>query len=70
MPTNQKYSARIHSRRQLVRASEHVRDTSMILCDIGSRYETVLPTVSQACEQLNDMLVMCDALIHDIREGI
>ena len=70
MPTNQKYSQRIHSRRQLIRASEHVRNASTIMCDVGLRYETALPTVSQACDKLNDMLVMCDALIRDIREGV
>jgi len=70
MPTNQKYSARIHSRRQLTSASEHVRAVFDVLVLVGSRYEEALPQVSVACEKLNEMLVMAESMITGIREII
>ena len=70
MPTNQKYSTRVHSIRQLKSASEHVRAASIILLEVGLRYKEALPQVSLGCEKLNDMVVMSDAMITDIRDNI
>jgi hypothetical protein len=70
MPANQKYSTRIHSKRQLTRASEHIQATSKVLYEIKPRYEQALPRVSSACEQMIDMLSMVESMIDDIRENI
>jgi len=70
MPTNQKYSTRIHSRRQLSRANDHIKAASKVLCEIMPRYEKVLPRVSLACEQMIDMLAMVENMIDDIRSNI
>ena len=70
MPTNQKYSARIHSKRQLSSAGEHVRLASDALVSVGSRYEEALPQVSQACDKLNDMMVMAESMISDVKDII
>jgi len=70
MPTNQKYSMRVHSRRQLGRASEHILAVSKVLNDVGPRYKEALPQVSLACEQLNDMMVMADSMITDIKDNM
>jgi len=70
MPTNQKYSARVHSIRQLRSASEHVRAVLTVLCDVGPRYEEALPRVSMACKELNAMMIMAESMITDIRDNI
>jgi len=70
MPTNQKYSTRVHSRRQLTRASDNVRAASLVLCEMIPRYAEALPQVSEACRQLIDMLSMAENMIRDIRENI
>jgi len=70
MPTNQKYSTRIHSRRQLTRASDSVKAASLVLCEMIPRYNEALPQVSEACRQLIDMLSMAENMIRDIRENI
>jgi len=70
MPANQKYSARIHSRRQLGRASEHIQATSKVLSEVGLRYKEALPGVSLACSQMFEMLSMVDSMINDIKENI
>jgi hypothetical protein len=70
MPANQKYSTRVHSRRQLGRASEHNQATLKVLSEIGLRYAEALPRVSEACKQMNDMLQMIETMINDIRENI
>lgn len=70
MPANQKYSTRLHSKRQLGRAAEHIQSTSKVLCEIKPRYEQALPRVSVACEQMIDMLSMVENMINDIRDNI
>ena len=70
MPANQRYSTRIHSRRQLGRANEHIQAASKVLYEIKPRYEQALPRVSAACEQMIDMLSMVENMIDDIRENI
>ena len=70
MPANQKYSMRVHSRRQLGRASEHVKEASKVLCEIVPRYFEGLPRVSMACKELNDMMIMADSMITDIKDNM
>jgi len=70
MPTNQKYSTRVHSRRQLTRASDNVRAASLVLCEMTPRYKEALPMVSEACSTLIEMLSMAEEMIRDIRENI
>ena len=70
MPTNQKYSMRVHSRRQLTRASDNIRAASLVLCEISPRYKEALPQVSAACTQLVDMLSISENMIRDIRDNI
>jgi len=70
MRANQKYSTRVHSKRQLGRANEHIGAASKVLCEIKPRYEDALPRVSLACEQMIDMLAMVESMITDIRENI
>jgi len=70
MPANQKYSTRVHSRRQLGRATEHIQATSKVLSEIGSRYQDALPRVSMACEQMVEMISMIETMIDDIRGNI
>ena len=70
MPTHQKYSTRIHSKRQLGRANEHIQAASKVLCEISPRYVEALPRVSSACNQMIDMLNMVKTMIDDIRNNI
>ena len=70
MPANQRYSTRIHSRRQLDRVREHIAAAAKVFSEIQPRYEEALPRVSKACEHLIDMLSMIDALVEDIKENI
>jgi len=70
MPTNQKYSKRVHSRRQLGRASEHIQAVLTVLCEIGPRYEEALPRVCMACKELSAMMNMADSMIIDIKENM
>lgn len=70
MPTNQKYSTRVHSRRQLGRASDNVRAASLVLCEMKQRYLEALPIVAQGCGQLVEMLSMAENMIRDLRDNI
>jgi len=70
MPTNQKYSMRVHSRRQLTRASDNVRAASLVLCEMTPRYKEALPQVSEACSTLIEMLSIAENMIRDIRDNI
>jgi len=70
MPTNQKYSTRVHSRRQLTRASDNVRAASLVLCEMTPRYKEALPVVAEACSTIIEMLSMCEEMIRDIRDNI
>jgi len=70
MPTNQKYSQRVHSRRQLTRASDNIRAASLVLCEMTPRYKEALPVVSEACSTLVEMLSIAENMIRDIRDNI
>lgn len=70
MPTNQKYSTRVHSKRQLTRACDHVRNASLVLCELTPRYKDASPQVSEACSTLIEVLSMCENMITDIRDNI
>jgi len=70
MPTNQKYSTRVHSKRQLTRASDNLRAASLVLCEMASRYEEALPVVAAGCRELVEMISMCENMVRDIRENI
>lgn len=70
MPTNQKYSTRVHSKRQLTRASDNVRAASLVLCEMIPRYKDALPKVAEACSTLIEMLSMAENMIRDIRDNI
>lgn len=70
MTTNQRYSTRVHSRRQLTRASDNVRAASLVLCEMSPRYKEALPKVAEACSTLIKMLSMCEEMIRDIRDNI
>jgi len=70
MTTNQRYSTRVHSKRQLTRASDNIRAASLILCEMTPRYKDVLPKVAEACSTLIEMLSMSEEMIRDIRDNI
>jgi len=70
MPANQKYSMRIHSRRQLGRAREHIQEADKVLNEVGCRYVDALPLISGGCIEIITMLKMVDALIEDMRTNI
>lgn len=70
MAANQKYSTRVHSRRQLGRANEHIQAASKVLYEIMPRYIQALPRVSMACQEMIDMLSMVESMITDIRANI
>jgi len=71
MPTaNQKYSTRVHSRRQLGRATEHLQEAFKVLQEVGSRYHEALPQIAEGCLKCNDMLDLLKTLIEDMRTNI
>lgn len=70
MGTHQKYSTRLHSKRQLGRAREHLAEVSKALSEVGNRYADALPLIADASVKVNDMLSMADALIEDMRKNI
>jgi len=70
MPTNQKYSTRVHSRRQLTRVSDNLRSSSLVLCELAPLYEAALPQVAAGCRQIVQMISMCENMVRDIRENI
>ena len=70
MPANQKYSMRIHSRRQLGRACEHIQEATKVLTEVGQRYAEALPLIARGCIHVNDALAMAEALIEDLRTNI
>lgn len=70
MPANQTYSTRIHSRRQLGRANEHLREAAQVLNEVGCRYADALPLIGDASIKVIDMLKMAEALIEDMRINI
>lgn len=70
MPANQKYSTRIHSRRQLGRAREHLEEVSKVLDEVACRYANALPQITDGCGKCNEMIIMLQALIEDMRINI
>ena len=71
MPTaNQKYSTRVHSRRQLGRANEHLTEVSKVLNEVGQRYADALPQIANGCIKSNQMVDMLSTLIEDMRTNI
>lgn len=70
MPANQRYSTRLHSRRQLGRAWEHLTEVSTVLDEVGSRYIKVLPQIAVGCLKCNEMVNMLKVLIEDMRTNI
>lgn len=70
MAEHQKYSTRVHSRRQLDRAGEHLQAASKVLLEIQPRYELALPRVSAACVEMIQMLTMIENMVEDIRNNI
>jgi len=70
MPTNQKYSARIHTRRQLASINLHLTSCYKQLTDIGFRYNAVLPKVSEACVEMMKLIEMFKDMANKIRDNI
>jgi len=70
MGANQKYSTRIHSRRQLGRAREHIVEAEKVLREVGERYAEALPLISKGCIENINMLGMIEELIEDMRTNI
>ena len=71
MPTaNQKYSIRIHSRRQLGRVGEHLTEAKKVLGEVGCRYADALPQIADASLKCTDMLTLLQTLIEDMRTNI
>ena len=71
MPTaNQKYSTRVHSRRQLGRVNEHLKEVEKVINEVGCRYNEALPQISEACVQIIALVNMLKTLIEDMRTNI
>lgn len=70
MPANQKYSTRVHSRRQLSRSIEHLMEAKNVLSEVGGRYIDALPQIADGCTKCLDMLTLVEALIEDMRVNI
>ncbi len=70
MGANQKYSTRVHSRRQLGRACEHIQEATKVLREVGERYADALPTISQGCAETISLLGMIGSLVEDMRTNI
>lgn len=71
MPTaNQKYSTRVHSRRQLDRAREHIEAAEKVLKEVSYRYADALPDMADGLLKGSEMLLMLQALVEDIRTNI
>ncbi|GAH01791.1 unnamed protein product [marine sediment metagenome] len=70
MGTNQKYSARIHSRRQLHSIHTHLMSCTNQLADVGVRYGEAAPTVTFACREMIGMLNMVATMVTDVRKNI
>jgi len=70
MPEHQRYSIRVHSRRQLGRSIEHLQEASKVLKEVGSRYADALPQIGDGCLKCIEMVEMLQTLIEDIRTNI
>jgi len=70
MSTNQKYSQRIHSKRQLHLVREKLDSASFLMADVGSRYSDAMPEVSDACARIVEIINMVEVMVEDIRTHI
>lgn len=70
MSTNQKYSGRIHARRQLVSIDNHLTSAIKLLTDIGEVYLGAEPKISMACVELIKVLGLCTPMVTKIRDNI
>ncbi len=70
MPANQKYSGRVHTKRQLGRAVEHVEAIALVLTEVGERYHEAKPIVSAACKEMHSMTSMLQSLLECLRGEI
>lgn len=70
MPANQKYSGRIHTKRQLGRAVEHVQAITLVLNEVGERYQGVNLPISDMCKQMLIMTTMLEGLLDGMRDGL
>jgi len=67
MGANQKYSGRVHTKRQLGRAVEHIHATALVLTEIQNRYYEAAPIISKGCEQVVELLEMIEVLLVDMK---
>ena len=67
MGANQKYSGRVHTKRQLGRAVEHVEAIALVLTEVGERYHEAKPIVSAACKEMHSMTSMLQSLLECLR---
>jgi len=70
MGANQKYSGRIHSKRQLGRAVEHVQATAIVLSEIQERYMEASPTVSEGCRHMLAIMSIIENMIGDLKDNL
>jgi len=70
MGANQKYSGRVHTKRQLGRAVEHVEAIALVLCEVGSRYQDANPSISKACRYMCDMTTMLESMLDNMRSEL
>ena len=70
MPANQKYSGRIHTKRQLGRAIEHIEAVALVLSEVQERYTEASPKVSEACRQLFQMMSITESMLKDMKDSL
>ena len=70
MSTNQKYSARIHSRRQLTSIDNHLKACLGMLNNLGIAYQEALPQVSEACINMITMIDLVKGMAAKVRENL
>ena len=70
MGANQKYSGRIHTKRQLGRAVEHIQATALVLAEIQQRYIDASPVVSEACRHMIGMMSLTENMLEDIKDSL
>ena len=70
MPANQKYSTRIHTKRQLGRAIEHVQAIAIVLSEVNERYIEASPKVSEACKHLFEMMSITESMLKDMKDSL
>jgi len=70
MPANQKYSGRIHTKRQLGRAVDHIQATVLVLSEVGERYQEVRPIISECCKHMLEMMAITENLLTDMKDNL